>query len=185
MTDHQAVTSFTLYRWTNPATTADYPFLAVAEDRSACLSLGNYGIGFDWGIPEEAADWLAHDFAPTGESLTLDLSMVRYMLDHTFIGGTEFGLVTFDSQLGLNGLQLALTAPTEADPGPEYLVHGFGSYQRFHREAAELGPVALAERAMLDVCVATFAELAAERAATVTEPPPPRYRAEGATRGVN
>ena len=56
------------------------------------LSLGNYGVGFDWGIPDEAVEWLARDFAPTGESLAVDLETVRYLLDTTFAGGTEFGL---------------------------------------------------------------------------------------------
>jgi hypothetical protein len=168
-------TSFAVYRWANAETTSDYPFLAVAEDRSAVLSLGNYGVCFDWGIPDEAAHYLAHDFQPTGESLTVDLGMVRYLLDSTFAGGTEFGLVTFDSQLGPSGLQLSLAAPTEGDEGPEYVMQGFGSYLRFYRDPEQTGPVALAERAMLDVCVSTFAELAVQCAAQLTAPPPPRY----------
>ena len=32
-------TSFVVYRWANPQTTSDYPFLAVAQDASALLSL--------------------------------------------------------------------------------------------------------------------------------------------------
>jgi hypothetical protein len=32
----------------------DYPVLAVAKDQSALLSLGDYCLAFDWGIPEEA-----------------------------------------------------------------------------------------------------------------------------------
>ena len=45
-------TTFNVYRWSNPATTSDYPYIAMAEDRSAVLSLGSYGLGFDWIIPD-------------------------------------------------------------------------------------------------------------------------------------
>jgi len=38
---------------------------------------------------------------------------------------------------------------------------------------------------MLDVCVSTFAELAAQCARNVTEPPPPRYRPSGPRKPVN
>lgn len=176
MTCGHSPTSFFLYRWSNPATTSDYPFLAVAEDQSALLSLGNYGVGFDWGIPDEAVEWLARDFTPTGESLACDLETVRYLLDTTFAGGTEFGLVTFDEELNLSGVQLSLSAQVTADQGPEYVVNSLGSYQRFHREDEKLGPVALYEHAMLDVCVSTFAELARQCADKVSELPPPRYR---------
>lgn len=48
-------TSFVVYRWTNPQTTSDYPFLAVAQDRSALLSLGDYGATLDWGIGRSGA----------------------------------------------------------------------------------------------------------------------------------
>lgn len=184
MTCGHAPTSFSMYRWANPATTSDYPFLAVAEDQSALLSLGNYGVGFDWGIPDEAVEWLARDFAPTGESLAFDLETVRYLLDTTFAGGTEFGLCTFDRQLNPSGLQLTLTAQVTADQGPEYVVERLGCYQRFHRfcqDGEKLGPVAPYEQAMLDVCVSTFTELARQCADKVRELPPPRYRLHPAT----
>jgi hypothetical protein len=181
MSQQTILTSFTVYHWTNPATTADYPFLAVAEDRSAVLSLGNFGVGFDWGVPEEAAAWLEHDFAPTGESLVVDISTVHHLLDLTFACGTEFGLVTFDDELSLSGLQLSLSPPAASAEGPEYLIKGFGSYERFYRNPDQRRPVALVERAMLDVCVATFAEFAGRCATTVTALPPPRYRVVSAT----
>jgi len=56
------------------------------------------------------------------------------------------------------------------------LVQGLGSYLRVERDSDAHGPVALAERAMLDVRASTFAELAAHHTAKITEPPPPRYR---------
>jgi len=68
-------TSFVVYRWASPQTTSDYPFLAVAQDKSALLSLGDYGATLDWGIPDEATSWLARDFTPTGEILLTLLSM--------------------------------------------------------------------------------------------------------------
>src|SRR6478672_11411361 len=110
----QPPTSFVLYRWTNPKTTCDYPFLAVAQNRATLLALGNWGLSFEWGISDEAADWLGQDFAPTGESLSCDIPMVRYLLDGIFAGGSEFGLVTFDSQLRPTRLQLSLHAQVEA-----------------------------------------------------------------------
>jgi hypothetical protein len=168
-------TEFTVYRWENPETTSDFPFLAVAIDQSAVLSLGNYRVGFDWGIPEEVAGWLAQDFLPTPERITLDLQTLRYLLDSTFPGGSEFGVVAYDNNLSPIGLQLSLANPTFEAEGPEYVMQGFGSYQRFFRETEKHGPVSLAERAMLDVCVATFAELAAQCTAQLAEDPPPRY----------
>ena len=97
MTPRPTKTSFAVYRWNNPETTSDYPFIAVAEDKSAVLSIGNYGMGFDWGIPEEVSQWLDADFAPIGEFLFVDLSMMKYLLDATFLGGAEFALVSFDA----------------------------------------------------------------------------------------
>ena len=168
-------TDFIVYRWENPETTSDFPFLAVATDKSAVLSLGNYRVGFDWGIPDEVLGWLAQDFQPTSERIALDLTILRYLLDSTFPGGTEFGVVAYDYNLGPTGVQLSLANPTDDDEGPEYVMQGYGSYQRFYRQSEKHGPVSLAERAMLDVCVSTFAELAAQCTAQLTEPPPPRY----------
>lgn len=175
MTRDLPSTSFVLHRWINPKTTCDYPFLAVAEDRASLLALGNWGLSFEWGISDEAHDWLAHDFAPTGESLSCDIPTVRYLLDGVFAGGSEFGLVTFDSQLRPTRLQLSLQAQVGAEQGPEYLIHGLGRYERVHREAGLIALVGLGERAVLDVCVSNFAALADRYALLLTEPPPPRY----------
>ena len=68
-----------------------------------------------------------------------------------------------------------LRKQAEADSGPEYLIQGLGRYQRLHRKTETVGPVALSERAMLDVCIATFTELAARCVQLVVAPPPPRY----------
>ena len=178
------LTPFMLYRWSNPNTTAVYPFLAISADKSALLSFGDHDIGFDLAIAADAAHWLAHDFERTGEGLLLELSTVRYLLDATFAGGAEFGLLSFDEQLGPNRLQLSLRKQAEADEGPEYMIQRLGRYQRLHRDTDTVGPVAPAERAMLDVCIATFTELAARCARLVVEPPPPRYR-PGATKLPN
>ncbi len=169
-------TSFVVYRWANPQTTSDYPYLAVAQDQSALLSLGDYGATLDWGIPEEAVDWLSSDFAPTGEFLEYDLAAMRYALAALFPGDAEFASVRFSAELLPNKLQLVLSTQAAADQGPEYVIQGLGSYLRMERDPDTQGPVALAERAMLDVCASTFAELAAQHTAKITEPPPPRYR---------
>jgi hypothetical protein len=176
-----SMTSFAVYRWSNPETTSDYPFLAVAEDKSALLSIGNYGISFDWGIPDEAVQWLEADFSPTGESLVVDCLTMKYVLDATFMGGAEFALVSFDAELAPKTLQLALAAQEEADQGPEYAIEGIGNYHRFYREEETLGPVAPSERSMLDVCMSVFCVLAAQCPQLVMEPPPPRYREPGVT----
>lgn len=175
MTIHNA-TSFVVYRWANPQTTSDYPYLAVAQDRSALLSLGDYGATLEWGIPDEANDWLAHDFAPTGELIECDLSSMGRALAAVFSGQAEFASVRFGSQLAPSELQLALSSQRAADQGLEYVIQGFGSYMRVERDREWQGPVDPAERAMLDVCAATFAELAAQYTAQIIEPPPPRYR---------
>ena len=47
-------TLFDVHRWIVSATTCDYPLLAVAQDRSAMLSMGDYSLCFDCGIPEQA-----------------------------------------------------------------------------------------------------------------------------------
>ena len=82
----------------------------------------------------------------------------------------------FGSELLPSQIQLALTSQAGAGHGPEYMIQRGGSYLRFERNFGTQGPVALMERTMLDVCTATFAELAAHYATKITEPPPPRYR---------
>lgn len=169
--------TFFVHRWTDPATSSDFPFLAVPADRSALLSLGNYNVSLDFGLPEEAAQFLAHDFAPTGEELYLDLRTLRRLLEDTFLGGAEFIIVSYDERLTPCGVQLSLGIPEdETEEGREYTIEGFGSYQRFYRSREQHGPVTLPERFMLDACVSSFAELAATCAAHIVEPPPPRYR---------
>ena len=169
-------TSFVVYRWANPQTSSDYPFLAVAQDKSALLSLGDYGATLDWGIPDEATNWLARDFAPTGEILECDLSQMKCALRALFPGDAEFASVRFGAELLPRELQLVLTSQAAADQGPEYLIQGGGSYLRVERALDTHSPVEPAERDMLDVCASTFAELAAQHTAKIIEPPPPRYR---------
>jgi hypothetical protein len=177
MTLDSASTAFVVYHWVNPQTTSDYPYLAVAAGRAAVLSFGNYELTLDWGVPAEVDEWLEQDFSATGESLRWDFSMVEYLLDTTFAGGAEFLSITYNKDLVPSAMRLALASQEEADQGPEYVIHSLGSYQRLYREPERLGPVSAAERAMLDVCVATFGELAVQCATKLTAPPPPRYRA--------
>lgn len=114
-----------------------------------------------------------------------DLAPMRQALAAAFSGHAEFASVRFGSQLAPSELQLALTSQRAVDQALEYVIQGFGSYMRVERDREWQGPVEPAERAMLDVCAATFAELAAQYAAQIIEPPPPRYRgAPGSGRGV-
>jgi hypothetical protein len=169
-------TSFLVYRWTNPETTSDFPYLAVADDGSALLSIGDYSMTLDFCIPEEAVGWLVRDFMPTGEALECDLSTVRSRLMATFEGIAEFASVHFDADLTPSELNFALGTTCGAGQESEYVIDDLGRYLRLYRDPERLGAVAPAERAMLDVCAATFTEFATKHAAKLTEPPPPRYR---------
>lgn len=152
------------------------PFLAVAQDRSALLSLSDYGATLDWGIHDEATDWLEHDFAPTGEFLECGLSALQNALAALFNGDAEFASVRVGAGLLPNQLQLVLASQRAADAVPEHLIQSLGSYLRGARDPDGQGHVALAGRAMLDVHTSPVAELAAHHMAKITEPPPPRYR---------
>lgn len=105
--------------------------------------------------------------------------MVRHLIDSLYVGGAEFGMVDFTPQLKPCRFQFSLSAQTYVDDGPKYLVHGLGNYGRLYRDAEDVADVTLAERALLDVCVAAFEELAAQDPERLREPPPPRYRGVG------
>jgi hypothetical protein len=167
---HKTHTAFALYRWKNP-------YIAVAEDRSAFMSLGELGLCFDWIMSGDVAAALATDFAPTGEVVHCDFSTMREIFDSVFTGGVRSGLVRFDSELRPRQLELSLFAQVRAEDGPEYLIVDLRHYQRLYREPIRTSGVTLAERAMLEVCTSTFAEFAATHGDTLREPPPPRYRA--------
>ena len=118
MTTTPQQTSFVLYRWANPQTTSDFPYLAVAQDDSALLSLGDYGVTLDWGIPEEASAWLARDFAPTGEFLECDVSTMSCALTALFPGAAEFASVRFLLRNNIKYRLLRLKGSRAARQGP-------------------------------------------------------------------
>jgi hypothetical protein len=168
-------TLFEVHRWIVSATTCDYPLLAVAQDRSALLSLGDYSLSFDCGIPDEAQPWLAHEFAPMGQTVGLDLSTVRMVVAATLPGGAECGIVRFDDDLRVTHFELGLAAQQEAEMSAEYVILGPGKYCRQWRDPDRLLPVSAVEKTMLDVCVATFTELATQHGALLRQPLPPRF----------
>ena len=127
---------------------------------------------------------LAKAIAHSAASADID-SVVITGAGKTFVGGAEFGLLSFDEQLGPSRLQLSLRQQAEADEGPEYGIQGLGRYQRLYRDPDTVSPVTPAERAMLDVCIATFTELAARCAPLVLAPPPPRYRSRAGKKRSN
>ncbi len=90
------------------------------------------------------------------------------------VGGAEFGLLSFDEQLGPSRLQLSLSKQTEADGDPEYELECLGCYQHLFRETDSVGPVAPTEHPRLDVCIATFTEPVA-RCARLVLGSSPRY----------
>ncbi len=171
-----SVLELRVHRWVNPETDCEYPFLAAPDDRSVLISLGNHSLCCDFELLPETERWLSQDFQPTGEHLSIDLSSVRYLLDHTFPGGVQFGLVKFDPELAIVELQLSPCRQDAVTPGPEYVVHELGKYERWYREADRHTAVTMTERAMLDVCCSTFEAFASDARHLLTEPPPPRFR---------
>lgn len=169
-------TTFALYHWNNTECFHDYPFIGVATDRSVYMSLGDYGLCFDWGMMADVARGLAHHFGPIDAQLHCDFSTLREVFDSVFAGGVRSGLVRFDLELRPKQLELALNSQVMAEDGPEYLIAGLRNYQRLYRDPVRTSGVNLHERAMLDVCTATFGELAAQCGDKLREPPPPRYR---------
>jgi hypothetical protein len=139
-----------LYRWKNPKTTCDHPFLAVAEDGSATLELGDYHLSIEAGVPDEHAQWLAQDFALTNSPLSLDLLTIQGKLNAAFAGDADFISARFDALLRPTQLDLSLPNDDTHTEGPEYLIAGLGSYQRFYRYPRKVASVRATERAMLD-----------------------------------
>lgn len=174
MSQSQPPTSLTLYRLTNPETTCDFPFLAVDEERSVLLSVGDYRLSIERSIGEEALGWLDNDFKMTGEVFVADFSMLWHVFAAVFASGVNFGLVAFDAELRPIHLGLSLAAQSSAEDSPEYLIEGRGNYQRSYQSDPARREVTVAERAMLDVCISTFQELAAHCGVKLREPPP-RY----------
>lgn len=167
--------SLRIYRAVNPATECDYPFLAVPADLSMLLSLGEFGLCFEFVLPPQLEHWLAEDFALTDECFTLDLTSLRYVLDRTYRGGVEFGILHFDEELRVQSVELSLCDRGLEDEGPEFQVRAFGDYERVVRETDQRRPVTLHERALLDVCCSTFAPLASLAPQLLATPLPPRY----------
>lgn len=167
-------TTLRVYRVLNPATDCEYPFLATPADRSMLLSMGDHGLLFEFALPRETERWLAEDFTPIGDTVALDLTSLRYVLDRTFRGGVEFGILHFDDAMRLINVELSPCMRDLDDEGPEYQVRCFGEYERVLRDGDPRRPVTLAERAALDVCCATFAPLAAAMPHRLAAPAP-RY----------
>ena len=168
--------TFLVYRWVNPATTCEHPYLATNAERSFLLSLGEHGLEFDLEFPDEAERWLREDYTPTAERFTLNLTAVRDLVEQTFVGGAVFGFVSFDDQLAIRRIELSLQEQKTADAGPEYVIDELGRYQRWYRSPDLYTPVTEAERALLDVCVATFGARADNFRHLVTALPTPRYQ---------
>ena len=171
-----APTTFSLYRWSNGETYHDYPYIAVAEDRSVFMSLGDYGMLFEWRLSKNLEEFLTHDFAPTDTVLRYDFATLRATFDAVYIGGVRSGLVRFDPALRPRLLDLSLHKQVMAEDGPEYLIQGLREYQRMYREPVRLSAVTPPERALLDLVTTTFAEFAAQCAEQLREPVPPRFR---------
>lgn len=169
--------TFHLHRWVNPETTHDYPYIAVAEDGSAVLSLGHYGLSIDLIMPSESEQYLEADFVSMDAVVRLELAGIRYLLRCTFPAGVDFLIVNFDLQLRVSNVQLSLHDPISDEAGPEYRVLGPGQYQRHTRSSVEAPHVSAAERALLEVCVAACTDLATAHPHVIKEPTPPRYRA--------
>jgi hypothetical protein len=130
----QIQTALQLYRVLNPGTDCEYPFLAAPTDRSVLLSLGDHGLLFEFVLPPETERWLGEDFIPIGDTVALDLTSLRYVLDRTFRGGVEFGIMHFDDRMRPISVELSLCGRDLDDEGPEFQVHCFGEYERIIRD---------------------------------------------------
>lgn len=168
--------SFALYRWSNPETTCEAPFLAIAEDRSALPFLGNHRLGIAWGIPAEAEAWLARDFAATGESISCDLPMLRYVLDALYSGAARFALTCFDERLQPARLELSLISQQAEEDGPVYVRDNLGRSQRLYPAEQRAAGVTPVEHALVQVFAEVVAEVATACPSQLAAPPPPRYQ---------
>lgn len=173
------LTTFQVYRLANPATDCEYAYLAAPRDGSALLCLGSETLCFDMHMPAEEESWLRDDFAPTDEVITLDFAGLRYLLDLTFTGGVEFGIVLFDEELKLLSIEFSLTAQQHAEDGPEYLVLAGDRFERLYREQDLRVRVSDAEATLLKACAAMFRTLAADKPHLLAALPPPRFRELG------
>lgn len=173
------LTEFRVYRLVNPATDCEYAYLAAPRDGSALLCLGSETLCFEMDMPAEEERWLREDFSPTDEVITLDFVGLRYLLDLTFAGGVEFGIVSFDEELKLLSIALSLNAQQHAEDGPEYLIGEDDTFERFYREQDQRTRVGTAEATLLKACAAMFRALAAEKPHLLSALPPPRFRELG------
>jgi hypothetical protein len=168
--------AFSLYRWTNPETRCEHPFLAVAEDRSATLELGDYCFSLEAGVPAAHARWLEQDFVLTDTLLTLDLLTIRQKIHAAFLCDADFIAARFDASLQPMELELSLPMHDTQTEGPEFILTGPSRYQRIYREPLRAVPVTMAEHAMLDVFYSAFTDLASRHSQVLTAPLPPRFR---------
>jgi hypothetical protein len=185
MTQKTAPLSFSLYRWKNPETRCDHPFLAIAEDKSALLELGGYHLSVEAGVPDEHAQWLTMDFAPTDTQLTLDLSLIRRKINSAFACDADFMSVRFDSSLRPTQLDLSLPNHDTRTEGHEYLLKGPRSYQRIYRFPWKVVPVSAVERVVLEVFFTALTDLGNRYSQVLSEPLPPRYRRMSSTPPFN
>lgn len=167
---------FPLYRCINPATGCESSFIAVAEDGSAFLELGNSSLCFDWLVSEEQTAWLAEDFVPTGQVMHYDFALLNNVVAAAFGDRADFLAMRFGSRLRPRSVELSLMAQKAAEDGPEYRIDGVGRYQRIYRIPRRKNEVTLPERAVLDVCVDLAKEIASRYGAELREPPPLRWR---------
>jgi hypothetical protein len=179
----EQLTSFALYRWRNPETTCDSPFLALSEDGTVLLSLGDYRLGIAWDVSADAAAWLAQDFAATGETLTCDLASVRVVLDALYSGAARFAVIGFDERLQPERLELSLTSQQAADDGPVFVIQSLEPPLRLHPAEQRTAPATDAERALIQVFVEGIAGLTRAHEAQLVAPPPPRYQPPTGQRG--
>jgi hypothetical protein len=145
------------------------------------LEIGDYTLYMETGLPMEHANWLAQDFGPTDTLLSLDLSKLQHQIGHVFGCGAEFISVGFDVTLQPRQLGLTLEMQDPQEEGPEYLLKGLHRYQHYDCFSEKVVPVSVAERALLDVCFSTFADLASRYSSLFTEPLPPRFRQSAPT----
>lgn len=166
---------FTVYRWNDPETDSEYPYLAAPADRSSLLSFGNSGIYFDIEFPRDGHRWLDHDYVPIKDHIYFDMTSWIHAIEKPFPGGIYFGMLRVNRSGRPLRLELSTKAQRYADEGPEYELSAPGQYRRWHNANRAYGELSTDEQQMLDRGLQVMAPLIAQVAEFIHADPPPRF----------
>lgn len=151
---------FAVYRWSDPKTEFEYSYIATNADRTFLLALGNYTLGFDFEMLEDVEHLVSKEYAPTGESLHLNMTGAHDLIKKAFPDGAVFGYIHFDCDLRIKGMELSVCEQKLAGEEPEYLIYAPNDYVRWYRELDLRTPLTPAEHAMVEGFLSIFGPVA-------------------------